>query len=112
MVDGERRAHERIDLQRPCKLYVPGVGKYVSGTTGNVSGGGVMLRLDLPAGITAGSRLYVGIAFKRRQAVLAADEMIEAEVVRVDRASDDGVAVAARFVDGAVLERSHLRHAA
>ena len=68
MVEQERRTHERVNLQRPCKLYLPSVGKYVSGSTWNVSPGGALLQLNLRAGICAGDRLYVGIALKRSQA--------------------------------------------
>ncbi len=112
MVDRERRIHERVKLERPCKLFLPSVAKYVAGSTWNLSAGGVLLGLVLPAGISAGDRLYVGIALKRRQAVLAAGEMVEAEVVRVDRATGDRVAVAARFANEAAGEASLLRHAA
>jgi hypothetical protein len=112
MVDQERRAHARITLERPCKLYVPSVGRYVSGSTGNLSAAGVLIRLDLAAGVSAGDHVYVGIAFKRRQAVLNADEMLEAEVVRVDRTVDDHVTVAARFVDEAAEQVSPLPRAA
>jgi hypothetical protein len=112
MVELERRRHERVALQRPCKLYFPSVGRYVSGSTWNLSAGGVRLKLDLPAGVCAGDRLYVGIALKRHQAVLAAGEMLEAEVVRVDRTADDHVAVAARFVNEAAGETAPMSRAA
>ena len=62
--------------------------------------------------MTAGDRLYVGIALKRRQAVLAAGEMIEAEVVRMDRMADGRVAVAARFMGEAAGELSLISSAA
>jgi hypothetical protein len=112
MVDQERRTHERVNVERPCKLYLPRVGKYASGSTWNLSAGGVLLQLDLPVGISPGDRLYVGIALKRRQAVLAAGDMIEAEVLRVQQTTDDRVAVAARFVDEAAGEVSLIRRAA
>jgi hypothetical protein len=112
MVEQERRTHERVSLQRPCKLYLPSVGKYVSGSTWNVSPGGVLLQLNLPAGISAGDRLYVGIALKRRQPVLVAGEMLRAEVVRVEQTPDDRVAVAARFVGEAAGETVPMTRAA
>lgn len=112
MVVQERRTHERVNLHRPCKLYLPGVGKYVSGSTWNVSPGGVLLQLDLRAGISAGDRLYVGIALKRRQAVLAAGEMLRAEVVRVEQTPDDHVTVAARFMGAAADETGLITRAA
>jgi hypothetical protein len=112
MVDQERRTNERVNVERLCKLYLPRAGKYVSGSTWNVSPGGVMLHLDIATNISAGDRLYVGIAFKRRQAVLASNEMIEAEVVRVDQADGDRIAVAARFVEERTVYVPVLRRAA
>ncbi|MHC4769566.1 MAG: PilZ domain-containing protein [Planctomycetota bacterium] len=112
MVDEERRTHARVKLQRPCKLYLPHVGKYVAGSTWNLSADGVLLQLGLPAGIAPGDRLYVGIALKRRQAVLTAGEMLEAEVIRVDRTTEERVDVAARFVEEAADELSLISSAA
>ena len=112
MVDRERRNHARLKLQRPCKLYLPHVGKYVAGSTWNLSSGGVLLQLGLPVGIAPGDRLYVGIALKRRQAVLTAGEMLEAEVIRVDRTTEERVDVAARFIEEAADELSLISSAA
>jgi hypothetical protein len=112
MVDRERRTHARVNLERPCKLYLPHVGRYVAGSTWNLSAGGVLLQLGLPAGVAPGDRMYVGIALKRRQAVLTAGEMIEAEVIRVDRATGDRVEVAARFIEDAAEELSLISSAA
>jgi hypothetical protein len=112
MDDRERRTHARVKLERPCKLYLPHVGKYVAGSTWNLSAGGVLLQLYLPAGIAPGDRLYVGIALKRRQAVLTAGEMIEAEVIRVDRTTGERVDVAARFIQEAADELSLISSAA
>jgi hypothetical protein len=112
MVDRERRTHARVNLQRPCKLYLPHVGKYAAGSTWNLSTGGVLLQLGVPAGVAPGDRLYVGIALKRRQAVLAATEMIEAEVIRVDRATEDRVDVAARFIEDMADDLSLISSAA
>ena len=112
MVDRERRTHARVNLERPCKLYLPHVGKYVAGSTWNLSAGGVLLQLHLPAGVAPGDRLYVGIALKRRQAVLTAGEMIEAQVIRVDRATEDRVDVAARFIEEAADALSLISSAA
>ncbi|MHC4216925.1 MAG: PilZ domain-containing protein [Planctomycetota bacterium] len=112
MVDEERRTHVRVKLERPCKLFLPSVGRYVSGSTWNLSAGGVLVQLDLPTGIAPGDRLFVGIALKRCQAVLPASEMLEAQVIRVERPADDRISVAARFVDVAVADDSLISYAA
>jgi hypothetical protein len=112
MVDQERRTHERVNVERPCKLFLPSVGRYVSGSTWNLSESGVLVQLDLPTGISPGDRLFVGIALKRCQPVLAASEMLEAQVVRVEHPADDRISVAARFVSAAVTDHSLISHAA
>jgi hypothetical protein len=56
-----------------------------------------MLQLDRPVPLEPGDRLYVGIALKRRQALLPMGEMLAAGVVRVARTARDGVALAVRF---------------
>ena len=112
MDDRERRTHARVKLQRPCKLYLPHVGKYVAGSTWNLSAGGVLLPRSLPAGMAPGDRLYVGIGLKRRQAVLTAGGMLEAQVIRVDRTTEERVDVAARFIEEAADELSLISSAA
>lgn len=99
MVISDRRADHRVNLARACKLYLPAAGRYYPGSTWNVSSGGVLLELDRRAHVRPGQRLFVGIALKRRQAVLTHNEMIAAEVVRVMGTPDDRTVLAARFVE-------------
>ena len=65
----KRRANDRLNLERPCKMYVPRIGRYLSGSTENLSSGGALLQLDMPAAIEPGDRLFVGVALKRRQPI-------------------------------------------
>jgi len=95
----ERRASERLNLARPCKTYVPRIGRYVAGSTWNVSSSGALLQLDRPAPIEPGDRLFVGVALKRRQPIFHSSEMMEAGVVRVLPTDNDSIAVAVRFID-------------
>jgi len=99
MVHLERRAHRRLNLERPCKLYVPRAARYVTGSTWNLSHTGALVQLASPPPLEPGDRLYVGVALKRRQAVLTASEMVEATIVRVVPTADDGLAVALRFLE-------------
>ncbi len=99
MVRLERRIHRRLSMERPCKLYIPRVGRYLTGCTWNLSAGGVLVQLDQGAPLEPGDHLYVGVALKRRQAVLSATEMVEADVVRVVPTADDGVALALHFLE-------------
>ena len=94
----ERRANQRLSLARPCKLYFPRIGRYVPGSTWNVSSGGALLQLDRALPIEPGDHVFVGIALKRCQAVLPTGEMLEAGVLRVARTAADGIALAVRFL--------------
>ena len=81
-IDHDRRESPRIALSRPCKVFNPRSGKYVGGSTCDVSSGGMLLRLDRPLAVEMGDRVYVGVAQKRRQALLRGDDMVETTVVR------------------------------
>lgn len=77
-----RRAHERMNLARPCKLFDPRSGKYVPGTVWNLSDGGALIEVNRRICPELGDPLYLGIALKRRQGILLRDEMCPARVVR------------------------------
>ncbi len=108
----ERRASERLDLARPCKMYVPRIGRYLAGLTWNVSSGGALLQLDRPAPIEPGDRLFVGVALKRRQPIFCSSEMLEAGVTRVLPTDNDSIAVAIRFIDTKLDIEPEMRQAA
>ena len=93
----ERRESERLEICRPCKVYVPRMEKYFHGTTWNLSTGGAMIQLSRPLMLERGQRVYVGIASKRRDGLLKADEMIAADVLRSLKTPSDATAVALRF---------------
>lgn len=99
MVHRDRRAYLRQNLSRPCKLYLPKAGTYVGASTWNVSPGGALVRIDRRAPVAPGDRLYLGIAFTRRQAIITARQMLETEVVRVMETFGDSVEVAVRFTE-------------
>src|SRR5690554_3451248 len=62
----ERRDTNRLEIIRPCKVYVPRMEKYLAGTTWNISEGGALLQLNRPVVLERGQRVFVGIAAKRR----------------------------------------------
>jgi len=82
MIDSERREYERLDLQRPCKLYDPASRKYLGGQTRNVSGGGALCELSRRLPLELGATVHLGVAYRRRDAVLHGREMLEGRVVR------------------------------
>ena len=108
----ERRASERLNLARPCKTYVPRIGRYLAGSTWNVSSSGALLQLDRPAPIEPGDRLFIGVALKRRQTIFCSTEMLEASVVRVLPTDNDSIAVAIRFIDHELEIEPDMRQAA
>jgi len=99
MAECERRAFERLNLERPCKLYIPRIGKYLAGSTWNLSAEGGLLQLERPVPLEPGDRLFVGIALTRRQPIFCSADMIQAGVTRVLPTDNDGIALAIRFID-------------
>ncbi len=97
MVQCERRTRDRLTLLRPCKVYVPRLGRYLHGSTWNVSPSGALLELDRPVPLEPGDRLFVGVAIKRRQAIFASDDMMGAGILRVLPTDNDCIAVAIHF---------------
>ncbi len=77
----ERRVFPRFDISRPCKVYHPASGRFIAGRTRNLSAGGALVEIDTPRDFTPGDTLELAIAWTRR-AVLPADALVEAKVVR------------------------------
>ena len=102
----EKRMAPRQDVVRPCKIFDPRRGRYVSGVTCNLSTDGALLLLDELVPLERGDRLYVGIAMKRRQALLLSNEMIESDVMRASTLDAAVTSVAVRFVVPCELDMS------
>ncbi len=99
MQDTNRRAHERMNLARPCKLFDPRSGKYAAGTVWNLSDGGALIEVHRPICPDMGELLFLGIALKRRQGILLRDEMYPARVVRSQRTVDGRSTLGIQFTD-------------
>jgi c-di-GMP-binding flagellar brake protein YcgR len=109
----ERRTADRLEVVRPCKIYVPRMEKYFHGTTWNISDGGVLLQLSRVIALEQSERVLVGIATKRRDVILKADEMLEAHVLRALKTPSDSTALALQFAAPIDLAHPHmLREAA
>jgi len=93
----ERRENGRVDVARPCKVYVPRMEKYIHGVTWNISDGGVLIQLSRPITLEQNQRVYVGIASKRRDGLLRSNEMIQASVLRSFKTPSNSTAVALQF---------------
>jgi hypothetical protein len=92
--DAERRQQARIEFIRPCKVYDPRSRRYVAGSTWNVSSTGMLVELARPLPLAADDQLFVGVATRRRDAVLCRNEMIPARVARSVLTADDHTVVA------------------
>lgn len=112
MAESDRRADPRIQIARPCKVFVPKIDRYLAGTTWNLSASGALLEINRSEHLRPGDHLYVGIALKRRQAILRASEMFSAQVVRSFQTTRDRTALAVRFDITAATVAAPARRAA
>ncbi|QDU34030.1 PilZ domain protein [Poriferisphaera corsica] len=92
----ERRKDLRIRIARSVKIYNHLTGKYLAGKTLDVSAGGAMIVFGQHAKLHPGQRIQVGIARDARQALLAAEDMLDATVIR-SLSQSLGVRVAIEF---------------
>jgi hypothetical protein len=96
-IEGDRRRHPRVEVTQPCKICDPRSGRYIAGTTRDLSSHGLLIDLPRLIDLKPGDRLHVGVAMKRRQGLLLAKEMIEAKVVRAMPTIDDHTLLAVQF---------------
>ena len=78
----ERRRDLRTPLDRPIKLQSALSGRYCAGRTRNLSHGGALLQIDHPSLLTNGQHVNLGIGQSDHQAILHADQMMDATVRR------------------------------
>ena len=96
-IEGDRRSHSRQILQRPCKVFDPRGRRYLTGQTRDISCGGAMVDLPRVIELKPGDKVYLGIALKRRDQFLRAEEMLEGTVIRALATVDDHTALALQF---------------
>jgi hypothetical protein len=96
-IEGDRRRHERVPLERPCKVYEPRSGRYILASTRDLSCGGLLIDVPRLIDLRPGDTLHIGVAMKRRQGILPAADMVEAVVVRCTPTVDDHTALAVKF---------------
>ena len=112
MIDGDRRKYRREPLERPCKIYDPRSMKYISGTTLDVSCGGLLIDVPRLLEIKPGEHLFIGVAMTRRQGFIQAKEMIDAVVLRAAATVDDHTTLAVSFDAAMEQDEAPMRAAA
>ena len=112
MIDGDRRRYRRESLERPCKIYDPRSMKYISGTTRDISCGGLLIDVPRLMEIKPGEHLFIGVAMTRRQGFIQAKEMIDAVVLRAFATVDDHTTLAVSFEAAMEQDAAPMRAAA
>ena len=97
--DHDRRRHPRLAVSRPCKMFDDRSVRYRSGVTTNISRGGALIKMHQNCSVEPGDPVYLGVASSGRHGLMSRDEMIHAEVVRIDADDPAGPTVAVRFVE-------------
>jgi c-di-GMP-binding flagellar brake protein YcgR len=111
-VSGDRRHSDRVPLHRPCKIYEPRSRKYLGGVTRDFSEGGMLVELPRVLELKPGDTLHVGVAMKRRQALLPSSEMVQVEVRRLVHTADDRTLLGLRLAHPVDTSVTALRLAA
>ena len=96
-IEGDRREHPRVCVQRPCKMFDPRTRRYLPGVTRNVSSGGLAIDVPRLTSLKPGDTLHVGVAAKRRDQLLSGAQMLRATVIRASATVDDHTDLAVRF---------------
>lgn len=83
MTTPERRRDPRIPAHHPVKLKCEQTaGKYIPGTTQDVSDGGAMLTLQHSRLLATGQKVQIGIVNSPMRGMLLTEDFVEATIVR------------------------------
>lgn len=96
-VEGERRRHVRMPLSRSCKIHEPQSGRYIIATTHDISTGGALIEVPRVLSLRPGETIHVGVAMKRRDALLRGTDMLKAAVTRALHTVDDRTMIGLQF---------------
>jgi c-di-GMP-binding flagellar brake protein YcgR len=111
-MNDDRREQPRSRSSLPCKLYLPDRGRYVAGTTGDISKTGALIRIAGSTPLKVGQRVVVGIAAPDCPGLLRHDRMRQAVVMRIKRETDELAAVALQFTEAFAEAPAPTRRAA
>lgn len=71
----ERRAHSRVTIERPCKIFHQASRRYLAAKTTDFSAGGTLCRVNAPRPMSPGDTLDFYIAWDRRALVATAAQL-------------------------------------
>ena len=111
-MDTDRRAYPRMHVTLPCKIYQPGRGRYVAGTTSDLSAWGAVICLAESTHVQPGERVVVGVATTESPGLVRRERMRQATVLRVERAPGQPALVAVRFAEALEVAPPATRRAA
>lgn len=78
----ERRRDARFAINRPVKLQCMQSGRFLTGSTHNLSASGALVEVNHPSLLVPGQRLRMGVAWTKQQSILHASTMLDVVVVR------------------------------
>jgi len=100
-LDGrDRRKHPRRPLERPAKLFMPKSGRFLAGSTRNLSVGGVLVVAEADARMEPGDAIHMTVAFGERF-IVPMSELVPGTIVRVDPCDDPSCVTLAIAYDSA-----------
>lgn len=94
--DRDRRRHPRRPVAKPCKVFAPGLNRYLAGESENLSAGGALLEIDGGAGLGIGDELNLAIGWSASP-IVSSDSLRRGQVVRVSAVDASRRAVAVAF---------------
>jgi c-di-GMP-binding flagellar brake protein YcgR len=77
----DRRAHTRVAIERPCKIFHQASRRYLAAKTTDFCAGGTLCRVTAPRPMSPGDTLDFYIAWDRR-ALVATSAQLRGTVVR------------------------------
>ncbi len=77
-----RRRNTRHTLDKAVKVLCLDTGKYISGSTLNISTTGALLKLNSPSLLVPGQQIQIGISWTPSQTILNTKNLTNATVLR------------------------------
>lgn len=78
----ERRRKPRVAMQYPAKIWCVDTGRFLAGSTQDLSAQGLLVQVDHASLLIPGQRVRVGIAWSSHDMLLSRSQMLPGVVVR------------------------------